>query len=88
MPDTESLASQEYLASMAPPTLDIQHITDTSSSIKIPTPEYLLRIHGDQNKPLVSIKPDGTVVIHEHGAEREAAEIFWRCVEEVFRSQH
>ena len=64
------------------------YTSDPSHCVKVTPPEYLLRLHGLDNKPLVSIKHDGTVIIHEHGTEREAAEIFWKCIEDVFRSQH
>jgi len=51
----------------------------TQCKIKQPVPEYLLRISGA--KLLVSIKYDGTVVIHELGAEKEAAKIFYEALE-------
>ncbi len=38
----------------------------------------LFRISGRAAKPIVSIKADGTVVVHKLGGEKEAAEIFYR----------
>ena len=51
----------------------------TQCKIKQSVPEYLLHISGA--KPLVSIKYDGTVVIHELGAEKEAAKIFYEALQ-------
>jgi hypothetical protein len=43
--------------------------------------EDLLTIHGTASEPLVTVKPDGTVEIHKHGADKEAAEVFWRSLQ-------
>lgn len=39
--------------------------------------EWLILFHGQDGKELVGVKTDATVVIFEHGAEQEAAEVFW-----------
>jgi len=42
---------------------------------------FLFAIYNaDIDEPLVTIEMDGTVVIHEYGAEKEAAEIFWSAL--------
>ena len=45
--------------------------------------DYLLQICDvtDDNKELVTIKPDGTVIVHEYGSEPEAAKIFWDAIQ-------
>jgi len=53
----------------------------TAMSITQPLPEYLVYIASADSKPLVTIKPDGTVVIHHPGADVEAAERFYRSLE-------
>jgi hypothetical protein len=50
-------------------------------NIQIPKTEYLVRFLGDSNRPLVTVGNDGTVTIHEYGAERQAAEIFWNALQ-------
>ena len=45
------------------------------------TESFALRLYGDGQKPLVTIAHDGTVTIHEEGAEEEAARVFYRSLE-------
>ena len=52
-----------------------------SLRVFVPEPEYTLRIGGSGGKPLVSIKPDGTVIVHEPGADREAAKAFYEALQ-------
>lgn len=45
-------------------------------------------ICGGTHEPLVTIKPDGTVVIHKEGADRDAAVGFYRCLEIEGKTLH
>ena len=48
-----------------------------SLTIESPPPEYAMRVHGEDSRPLVTLKTDGTIIVHEMGADVEAATRFW-----------
>lgn len=48
--------------------------------ITIHNPSYLLEI-SDGTEPLVTIKPDGTVVIHKEGSAPQAAKLFYEALQ-------
>ncbi len=49
--------------------------------VENPNPMLVEFYGGDTCKPIVTVKPDGTVVIHEYGDDKEAAKIFWGSLE-------
>ena len=49
--------------------------------IKQTEESYVVAFLGPSNKLLVSIKLDGTVVIHEAGADKEAARVFYESLQ-------
>jgi hypothetical protein len=53
-----------------------------------PEPEYTLRIFGFNSEPLITLKPDGTVVIHKEGADKEAAKVFYETLQIYGKSLH
>jgi hypothetical protein len=48
---------------------------------ELPPAEYVMRIHATDARPLVTLKPDGTVIVHEPGADVEASRRFWETLE-------
>jgi hypothetical protein len=42
---------------------------------------YVLELFGAPERPLITIDKDGTVTIHEEGAEKEAARVFYEALE-------
>jgi uncharacterized small protein (DUF1192 family) len=47
-------------------------------------PEYFLKIYdpdSDDTKDLVTIRMDGTVEVHEYGAEPKSAKVFWDAIQ-------
>ena len=48
---------------------------------------YLLELN-DAGAPLVTIKPDGTVVVHREGADREAARVFYEALQMEGKTLH
>lgn len=48
-------------------------------SIAIPSDVPLLAI-SSAAKPLITVKQDGTVVVHEYGADKEAARMFYESL--------
>jgi hypothetical protein len=53
----------------------------TESSMNATTePEFAVEIRSPENERLVSIKCDGSVVVHKQGSEPEAARIFWDAI--------
>jgi len=49
-------------------------------TIESPPPEYAMRVHGEDSRPLVTLKTDGTIIVHEMGADVEAATRFWDAI--------
>lgn len=47
---------------------------------------YLFQF-SSHGKKLVTVDNDGTVVIHSHGAEKEAAEIFWNAFGDMIKQR-
>lgn len=63
------------------------HVCDAGAlTVKTPEPQFLLQIFSAE--PLVSIKPDGTVVIHQEGGDKEAAKKFYEALELEGRTLH
>lgn len=61
-------------------TLGIEEPHDQSDLLILHhAPSYLLEIHND--KPIATIGHDGTVTIHQKGADKEAAELFWASMQ-------
>jgi hypothetical protein len=54
-------------------------MTDNVYELKTLPKVDLLVIHGT-DKPIASIGPDGTVTIHQLGAEPKAAKAFWDAI--------
>jgi len=58
---------------------DDEEIEDTAAATKH-NPSYLLEI-SDGTEPLVTIKPNGTVVIHKEGSAPQAAKLFYEALQ-------
>jgi len=51
-----------------------------SLSLTKERPEFIVEIFGDDNERLVSLRYDGTVIVHKEGSEPEAARRFWDAI--------
>jgi ArsR family metal-binding transcriptional regulator len=60
---------------------------ETYEIIQGADPTYLLSIY-NQEGPIVTIDYDGTVTMHQHGKEKEAAEIFWEAMADHFKGHY
>jgi len=49
---------------------------------------FALRLYGSKSQELVTIGRDGTVTIHEEGAETEAARVFYEALEFEGKALH
>lgn len=54
-------------------------VTPTNEESKEET--HAVKLYGADERPLVTIAKDGTVTIHEEGAEKEAARVFYGALE-------
>ena len=55
---------------------DNMNTYEESHFISMDPPSHLVKFHMDGEAP-VTIKLDETVIIHEYGADKEAAKLFW-----------
>jgi hypothetical protein len=70
----DAISSLAVPASLATPA-NVLRIQDNEP------PMYTISIYGTGNKLLVGIKPDGTVIINEPGADKEAAKVFYESLQ-------
>lgn len=59
---------------------NITYPTDHEFTLVRQEPEYVIQINGNNNKLMVGIKPDGTLVCGENYDPDEAAKIFWKAL--------
>lgn len=53
----------------------------SESILTAPPVEYLMAFNASPTREIAHIKPDGTVVLSEPGADREAARLFWDSIQ-------